>query len=42
MKNILSFFTTNTGSNNFITFGPLHLFILFIALVTSIFIYIKK
>lgn len=42
MKNISNFLTTNIGSNNFITFGPLHLFILFIALVASIFIYMIK
>lgn len=42
MENILNFFTTNTGANNFVTFGPLHLFILSIALVISIFISIRK
>lgn len=42
MENILNFFTTNTSANNFVTFGPLHLFILSIALVISIFISIRK
>lgn len=42
MKNISNFFTNNTGTNNFVTFGPLHLSILLIALFITIFIYIRK
>lgn len=42
MKNILDFFTGTASANNFITFGPIHLFILFIALSISVFIYKKN
>ncbi len=42
MKNILDFFTATTSANNFITFGFMHLFILFIALSISVFIYKKN
>lgn len=42
MENISNFFTTNTSANNFVTFGPLHLFILFISLVITVFIFIRK
>jgi hypothetical integral membrane protein (TIGR02206 family) len=42
MENILNFFTTSTGANNFVTFGSLHLVILFTALVITVFIFIRK
>ena len=42
MKNIYYFFRSATDKNNFITFGKLHLLILFIALFVSIFIFIMK
>lgn len=42
MESISNFFTTNTSVNHFLTFGPLHLFILFIALVITVFIFIRK
>lgn len=42
MKNIYYFFRSTTNKNNFITFGKLHLIILFIALLVSIFIFVMK
>lgn len=39
MQSIFYFFRSNTGHNNFITFEALHLFILFTALLVSIFIF---
>ena len=42
MENILNFFTSKPSQVNFITFGPIHLFILFIAAIISIFIFKKQ
>lgn len=42
MESISSFFTNRPSSIKFITFGPVHLLILFIALIISIFIFRKK
>ena len=39
MENVLNFFTNKPSPINFMTFGPVHLLILFMALIISIFIF---